>query len=401
MYNYDRVCAEINLDAIVNNVINMKNNMEEKSKIIGVIKTDGYGHGAIPIARELTKLDCVYGFATATTEEAIILRKSGIKKPLLILGYTFPYCYSDLVKEEIRPTVFRLDMAKELSNAAIQLNKILKVHIKVDTGMSRVGITPDDIGIEFMKNIIDLPGIEVEGIFTHFSRADEVDKTFSLTQLSSFESFIHRIKEELYLDIPIKHCSNSAGIIELKQANMDCVRAGITIYGLWPSKDVNQNIVALKPALTLKSKIIYIKEVEAMTPISYGGTFVTRKVTKVATIPVGYGDGYPRMLSNRGWVLINGKRASILGRVCMDQFMVDVTNISEVKEGDTAILIGQDGDEIITMEELGDLSGRFNYELACDFGKRIPRVYIKNGKKIAQKDYNDDTYVEYFDSFYR
>ncbi|HKM05255.1 MAG TPA: alanine racemase [Lachnospiraceae bacterium] len=401
MYNYDRVCAEINLDAIVNNVINMKNNMEEKAKIIGVIKTDGYGHGAIPIARELTKLDCVYGFATATTEEAIILRKSGIKKPLLILGYTFPYCYSDLVKEEIRPTVFRLDMAKELSNAAIQLNKILKVHIKVDTGMSRVGITPDDIGIEFMKNIIDLPGIEVEGIFTHFSRADEVDKTFSLTQLSSFESFIHRIKEELYLDIPIKHCSNSAGIIELKQANMDCVRAGITIYGLWPSKDVNQNIVALKPALTLKSKIIYIKEVEAMTPISYGGTFVTRKVTKVATIPVGYGDGYPRMLSNRGWVLINGKRASILGRVCMDQFMVDVTNISEVKEGDTAILIGQDGDEIITMEELGDLSGRFNYELACDFGKRIPRVYIKNGKKIAQKDYNDDTYVEYFDSFYR
>ena len=401
MYNYDRVCAEINLDAIVNNVINMKNNMEEKAKIIGVIKTDGYGHGAIPIARELTKLDCVYGFATATTEEAIILRKSGIKKPLLILGYTFPYCYSDLVKEEIRPTVFRLDMAKELSNAAIQLNKILKVHIKVDTGMSRVGITPDDIGIEFMKNIIDLPGIEVEGIFTHFSRADEVDKTFSLTQLSSFESFIHRIKEELYLDIPIKHCSNSAGIIELKQANMDCVRAGITIYGLWPSKDVNRNIVALKPALTLKSKIIYIKEVEAMTPISYGGTFVTRKVTKVATIPVGYGDGYPRMLSNRGWVLINGKRASILGRVCMDQFMVDVTNISEVKEGDTAILIGQDGDEIITMEELGDLSGRFNYELACDFGKRIPRVYIKNGKKIAQKDYNDDTYVEYFDSFYR
>jgi alanine racemase len=295
----------------------------------------------------------------------------------LILGYTFPYSYKELISKEIRPTVFTLEAASELSKAALELGTKCKLHIKVDTGMTRIGIRPGDEGIELVKEIAALPGLEIEGIFTHFATADESDKTKTYAQLDKFKGFADQVESELGIKIPLKHCSNSAGIAEIPEANMDAVRAGIIIYGLWPSKEVEDaHKIDLKPALSLKSKVVYVKTVPKGQEISYGGTFTTKRQTRVATICIGYGDGYPRALSNLGHVLIKGQKAPIIGRVCMDQFMVDVTDISEpILVGDTVTLIGRDGNETITMEEVGDISGRFNYELACDLGKRVPRIY--------------------------
>ena len=363
--DYQRVYAEVRLDAVISNMDNMKANIAPKTKMIAVIKTDGYGHGAIPIARELEGLDYLFGFAVATAEEALILRHVGIKKPILILGYTFPYSYEKLIEEEVRMAVFREDTLKELSEAAARLSergirKNAKVHIKVDTGMSRIGVRPDEKGLEFVKRTFETEGIEVEGIFTHFARADESDKTAAKKQLTEFREFIGRIEEKTGRKIPVKHCSNSAGIVEIPDANMDVVRAGITLYGLWPSNQVRKDIVKLSPALSLYSHIVYIKEIEAGTAVSYGGTYVADRVRRVATIPVGYGDGYPRGLSGKGHILIHGKKAPILGRVCMDQFMVDVTEIPEAAMGDRVTLIGREGQQEITMELLGELSGIMN-----------------------------------------
>lgn len=387
---YQRVYAAVDLDAICYNMEHMHANLKPGTRMIGVIKTDGYGHGAVPIGRELEKLDYVFGYAVATAEEALILRHAGLTKPILILGYTFPYCYEELIRQEIRPAVFRQDTIDELAACAARLHKTVKVHIKVDTGMTRVGIRPDESGLAFVDKVLHTEGIELEGIFTHFARADETDKSCARKQLDRFREFIRQIEQSFDYSIPVKHCSNSAGIVELPEANMDVVRAGITLYGLWPSDEVSRDIVPLKPALTLKSHIVYIKEVDEGVAISYGGTYVTPKKMRVATIPVGYGDGYPRGLSNKGHVLIRGKKAPILGRVCMDQFMVSVEDIPDAQEGDEVTLIGADGAEQITMEELGGLSGRFNYELACDLGKRIPRVYTKDGVIVSSKDYYED-----------
>ncbi|MBP3603753.1 MAG: alanine racemase [Lachnospiraceae bacterium] len=385
MEKHKRVYAHIDLDAVKENVVNMSKNIDEETKIIGVIKTDAYGHGAIAIARELEEMECMFGFAVATAEEAMELRIAGIQKPILILGYTFPGCYEELIAQDVRITVFRRDTLKELADAVKHLaqkgvyRKAL-VHIKVDTGMSRIGIMPDEDGLSFVKEAYETEGMEVEGIFTHFARADEIDKTFVNMQLNVFREFVTKAETFTGKRIPIKHCSNSAGIIELPEANMDAVRAGITLYGLWPSDEVRRDVMPLKPVLSLYSHIVFCKEIQPGTAVSYGGTYVADKKVRVATIPVGYGDGYPRALSNIGYVLICGKKAPILGRVCMDQFMVDVTDIPDAKEGERVTLIGSDGEECITMEQLGDLSGRFNYELACDLGKRVPRVFDKDGK---------------------
>ena len=388
--NYQRVWAEIDLDAVCHNMEHMHKNLSDHTQMIGVIKADGYGHGAVQIGRELEKMAYVYGHAVATAEEAMVLRRVGLQKPILILGYTFPYCYEDLIRYNIRPTVFREDTIEELSECARMMCKSVKVHVKVDTGRTRVGIRPDDSGLAYIDKILHTEGVELEGIFTHFARADEKDKSSAISQLVKMQDFAARVEKELDYRIPFKHCSNSAGIIELPEANMDLVRAGIALYGLWPSEQVSRNIVSLQPVLSLKSHIVYIKDVGAGVPISYGGTYVTPKRMRVATIPVGYGDGYPRNLSNKGYVLIRGKKAPILGRVCMDQFMVSVEDIPETVEGDEVTLIGTDGRLQITMEELGTLSGRFNYELACNLGKRIPRVYVKKGRVTTTKDYYDD-----------
>ncbi len=346
---------------------------------MGIIKTDGYGHGSIPIAQVLEPLDYVYGFGVATAEEAFALRAAGIRKPLLVLGYTFPYAYERMAREEIRPAVFRQDMVEQMQQAARKVGNPLKVHIKVDTGMNRIGITPDEQGLGFVKALAGAKEIETEGIFTHFARADEADKTSARAQLRLFQEFLHKIEEEVPMQIPVRHCSNSAGILEMPEANMDVVRAGITLYGLYPSREVNRNTVPLQPALSFYSHVVYVKEIPAGSSIGYGGTYTAREAMRVATIPVGYGDGYPRSLSGRGYVLIRGRRAPVLGRVCMDQFMVDVTHIPEAAEGDRVVLLGQDGELQVAAEELGELSGRFHYELVCDLGKRIPRIYVEHG----------------------
>lgn len=386
MKHYDRVWAEVDLDAVSFNIESIKRNINENTKIIVVVKTDGYGHGAVPIARTLEHDDSVWGYAVATVEEAYALREKNIKKPVLILGYTFPYSYEQMIKEEIRPTVFMYDVAQRFSQKAQELGKVCKIHIKIDTGMTRIGMQPDEEGIELIRRISELPNIAIEGIFTHFATADEADKSKAYHQMKVFQAFTARAEKELSFHFPMKHCSNSAGIAEMPEANMDAVRAGIIIYGLWPSKEVEEDHrLELKPALALKSRVVYVKMVSKNQEISYGGTFTTERDTQVATVCIGYGDGYPRSLSNVGYVLVNGQRAPILGRVCMDQFMIDVTDVAgEVCVGDVVTLIGQDGKERITMEELGELSGRFNYELACDLGKRVPRIYKIDDTLISE-----------------
>ena len=383
---YERVYAAVDLSAALYNMERMHEAVSPQTKMIGVIKTDGYGHGAVPIGRELEKLPYVSGYAVATAEEAFILRRAGLSKPILILGYTFPYSYYELVLQEIRPAVFRKDAVEALDVCAGRLGRKAVVHVKVDTGMSRIGIRPDEEGLVFMEWIAGLAHIEVEGIFTHFARADESDHSAALSQLTKFTAFVEEAERRMGKQIPLKHCSNSAGILTLPQANLSLVRAGITLYGLSPSGEVTKDMLSLRPVLSLKSRLVYVKEIEAGTPVSYGGTFVAKEQMRIATIPVGYGDGYPRGLSGKGSVLVRGKRAPILGRVCMDQFMVDVSDIPDASEGDVVTLIGVDGGEEITMEELGELSGRFNYELACCLGKRIPRVYVKVGEIVCTKD---------------
>ena len=376
MEQYARGYAQVDLDAIVSNMKNMNNHIKAGTKMIGVIKTDGYGHGSIPIAKTLQKYDFMYGFAVATAEEAYELRENDITLPILILGHTFPYSYERLIAQEVRFTVFSMDTVEELAKEAAKQGKKAKVHIKVDTGMNRIGIMPDDEGFSFVEKVTHMKDIEIEGIFTHFARADEKDKTCAYEQLDTFKRFTKRIEKELGLTDLVKDCSNSAGILEMPEANMDVVRAGITLYGLAPSADVDMSVVTLQPALSLYSTVVYTKWVPAGSPVSYGGTYVTDRETHIATIPLGYGDGYPRGLSNKGYVLIRGQKAPILGRVCMDQFMVDITDINGACAGDKVTLIGRDGEEEISANELGDLSGRFNYELVCDLSKRIPRVYI-------------------------
>ncbi|MGN0398896.1 MAG: alanine racemase [Blautia sp.] len=370
----NRVYASVNLDAIVTNLENMKKNIAEDTKIIAVLKADGYGHGAVPIAKHIESLPYLWGIAVATVEEGMILRENGIAKPILILGYTFSDDYETIIEQEMRPAVFTLKMARELSQAAVRLKKTAKIHIKIDTGMSRIGYRNPEKDVPEILEISALDGIETEGIFTHFARADETDPAPAYKQMDSFEKFLHALEEQ-GLSIPIKHCSNSAGIIRIKEANMNAVRAGIILYGLYPSNEVEKDPVPLKPAMELKSHIAYIKTLEPGVPVSYGGTYVTSRNTRVATIPVGYADGYCRGLSNKGFVLIHGKKAPIIGRICMDQFMADVTDIPEAQELDEVTLLGRDQKEQITMEELGDLSGRFNYEFACCISKRVPRIY--------------------------
>ena len=374
-----RIYAAVNLDAVLYNLENMKKNISENTKIIAVLKADGYGHGAVPIAREIQSLPYIWGIAVATVEEGMELRNAGIQKPILILGYTYEEDYDTIVREDFRPAVFKKSMAQKLSQAAVKAGKPVNIHIKIDTGMTRIGYRDPKTDVPEILEISRLPGIRIEGLFTHFARADETDPAPAYRQLEKYGEFLKKL-EAAGLSIPLKHCSNSAGIIRIPEANLDAVRAGVILYGMYPSDEVEKEPVPLKPAMEIKSHIAYIKTVEPGTQVSYGGTYTTQRPTRIATIPVGYADGYARGLSNRGSVLIHGRRAPILGRVCMDQFMVDVTEIPEAKELDEATLLGKDGEDCITMEELGDLSGRFNYEFACCISKRVPRIYIKDGQ---------------------
>lgn len=380
---YTRVYAPVDLDAIAFNMESMRRNIDRKTGMIGVIKTDAYGHGSVPVAEAIA--DYVDGYAVATVDEAMLLRRNGITKMILILGVTHPSRYQDLIEEDIRPAIFTMEQAKPLSELAVSMGKKAKIHFALDTGMRRIGMEADETGADLAAAIAALPGIEAEGMFTHFSRADEGEKASSMAQLNRYLHFAELLKER-GVEIPMKHCSNSAGIIDLPEANLNYVRAGITIYGMYPSEEVKKDLVPLKPALGLKSFVTYVKEIGPGEEISYGGTYVTEHTMRVATIPVGYGDGYPRSLSNCGYVLICGKRAPILGRVCMDQFMVDVTDIPGVGVDTPVTLIGKDGNEEITMERLAELCGGFHYEMVCDIGKRVPRVYYRGGRVVGTMD---------------
>ncbi|MCM1388344.1 MAG: alanine racemase [Bacillus sp. (in: Bacteria)] len=383
MEKYQRVYARVDLDALHANVEAIEKIISPGAKIMGIIKANGYGHGAAPIGRELETFDTVFGYGVATAGEALTLREAGLKKPILILGYTFSDCYEELIKHDISMAVFRYDTLEELSACAAKLGKKAKIHIKVDTGMSRIGVFPDESGLAFVKKALSYEALTIEGVFTHFARADEKDKRFAEKQFDRISQFWDKVETQTGYRIPIKHCANSAGIVELPKTHMDMVRAGIILYGLWPSDEVEKDKIALRPILSLKSHIVHIKEVEKGTSVSYGGTYVTDKNMRIATIPVGYADGYPRALSGKGYVLIHGKKAPILGRICMDQFMVSVDDIPQAQPLDEVTLIGKDGAEEITMEMLGNLSGRFNYEFACGLGERVPRIYIKKEKICA------------------
>ncbi|MCI6499072.1 alanine racemase [Lachnospiraceae bacterium HCP1S3_C3] len=387
---YYRVYASVNLDAIYDNMKNIKENTKDGTGMIAVIKTDGYGHGAVPIAKTVDEL--VWGYAVATSDEGVNLRTNGVTKPVIILGYTHESQYEKIVENDLRPAIFTFEDAKKLSDVACSESKKAKIHIKIDTGMSRIGFHPDKDSVKVISDISRLPGIEIEGIFTHFYASDETDKTSAYEQYKIFNYIISELEKQ-GVNIPIKHCSNSAAIIDMPDVNMDCVRVGIALYGMYPSDEVDKTKVKLTPAMELKSHIICLKEVEKGVGISYGATYVTSEKTKVATVSVGYGDGYRRSLSNKGYVLIRGQKAPILGRVCMDQFMVDVTHIKDVQRGDVVTLLGKDGDMEITAEELAGMAGEtFNYEIVCDIGKRIPRVFYRHGEIVAMKDYFYDKY---------
>lgn len=385
MKEYNRVYAKIDLDAAAYNMEQMKNRIGGGARLIAVVKTDAYGHGAVPLAEVFEKLDYVWGYAVATLDEGIVLRKHGIKKPILVLGCVFPDQYDDMVRNEIRAAVYMEEMAGKIAEAAERAGKKAYIHIKVDTGMGRIGFPVTEESADIIERISRMENIEVEGMFTHFAKADERDKIYTYEQHRKF-MWMKEQMEKRNVEIPYYDCDNSAGIIDFPDMKHDLARAGISTYGMYPSEEVNRDAVDLKPVLSLVSHVIFVKTVEPGTSISYGGTFVAPKQMKVATIPVGYGDGYPRSLSNKGCVLIHGKRARILGRVCMDQFMVDVTDIPEVQFMDQAVLIGEDQDDRITVEELAELSGRFNYEFVCCLGKRIPRVYTSGGQIVKQTD---------------
>ncbi len=381
----NRVYLRIDLDRICSNVQKIIEKVGTDTRVMPVVKADAYGHGAIEVTKALSEIG-TYGFAVATVGEALALRRAGITKPILILDFVFPNQFETIIRNDIMLTVFQYGIAKSLNEAAIEMGTTAHIHLKVDTGMGRIGYIPNDESVDEIRKISQLSNIEIDGIFTHFACADSADKTSMNTQLDRFKDFVSKI-EALGIDIPIKHVCNSAAIIDMQDNFLNMVRSGIITYGLFPSDEVNKESLAVKPAMELHSVVINVKTIDKGDTVSYGSTYVAEKPTVIATIPVGYADGYPRQLSNKGSVLIHGKRAKIVGRVCMDQFMVDVTDIPDVLIGDNVTLVGKDGDECITCEEIGELSGRFNYEFLCCITRRVPRVYIRNGKTKKIVDY--------------
>lgn len=386
MNKYYRVYSDIDLDQIRSNVDALMALAPEGVSAIAVVKADGYGHGDVAIAKAV--YNQVMGYAVATLDEAVNLRENGIDKPIIILGYVDPEEYATLVENSIAATVFDYETAKMLDEQAKIIGKTALCHIKIDTGMRRIGLEPNDTSIEIIKRIRTLKHLDSRGIFTHFATSDETDKTQAKLQLQRFNMIIEKLHEQ-GIDFEYKHCSNSAAIIDMPESmiGMDLVRLGIAMYGMYPSDEVDKSRVELKSALELKSHVTMVKTVPAGEGVSYGRTFVTERETKLATISVGYGDGYPRALSSKGYVLIRGQKAPIVGRVCMDQMMVDVTDIVGIQRNDSVTLIGLDGNESISVEEIAQLASTFNYEFVCDLNKRIPRNYYANGKYVGSHDY--------------
>ena len=372
MEKYLRTYAKIDLNAVLHNIDEIKRRIGQHVKIMAIIKANAYGHGATVFGDFLKNEVDYYG--VATIEEARELREVGIKLPILILGYTSPSQYLTIAQNDITQTVYSLEMAEEISKAGAILGKKVKIHIALDTGMTRIGFSADKAGMLELEEILKLPNLIVEGLFTHFACADEADKSYSKLQIEKYDNFV-MLLEQKNIEIPIKHMCNSAGIMEFDHHRFDMVRSGIITYGLYPSEDVNKNAIRLKPALEWKTHVVNVKTVEAGCGVSYGITYITKNKTKIATLSVGYADGYPRSLSSKGRVLIHGIYAPIIGKVCMDQMMIDVTHIDNVEIQDEVTLVGKDGDYIISIEELANMAGSFNYEFACGIGNRVTRIY--------------------------
>ena len=381
---YYNVQANVDLDAIRHNILEMRKHIRSTTKLLAVIKADAYGHGSVAVARALDDLADYY--AVAHLSEAAELRRYGIMKPILILGYCDSEEFEELILQDITINIFRLEDAKKLSDTALQLGKTARVHIKIDTGMSRIGFPCTRASIEDIKEIVRLPGLYVEGIFTHFAKADEKIKDAFQDQLNQFRYMLGSLETE-GVTFDIRHAANSAATMEEGDLGFDMVRSGISTYGLYPSEEVDKVSADLHPAMSLTSRVTHVKTLPAGVGIGYGWTYVTERETKVATIPVGYADGYKRALSNQGRVLIHGTSVPIIGRVCMDQFMVDVTEVADVKIGDVVTLFGKDGEECIPVEEIAGMSASFNYEFVCGMTRRIPRIYTLNGKQIGILDY--------------
>lgn len=385
--SYRRVEADIDLDAIRYNIETIKNLNSPDKKVCLVIKADAYGHGSVKLAKEFGDLADYY--AVATMDEAVELRNEGVKTPILILGYTDVEDFERAITNDITLAVYDVEEMKVLSEKAVSLGKKAKVHIKVDSGMSRIGFQCDEEGVKDAFKIYNMEGLDVEGIFTHYAKADYMDKGDAEKQYKNFTWFVTEM-EKRGAEFKIKHIDNSAGAMEIHSEGYDMVRLGIVIYGLYPSEEIDKRVV-LKPAMTLKAKVIHIKTLPAGRGVGYGWTYVTEKDTRVATVSVGYADGYPRALSNKGRVLINGEYAPILGRVCMDQIMVDVTEIDKsgktVKVDDEVVLFGTQGDKTISVEEVAEPANSFNYEEVCNISRRVPRVYIKNQKEESVLNY--------------
>ncbi len=373
MNRYLRCYAEISLEAIGHNIREVKKRLPEGVKLLGVVKANAYGHGAVPVASYLENQ--VDYFATATIEEAIELRENGISAPILILGYVSPSQYGDLVEYDITQTIDSYAQALALEKEAARQNRKAKAHLAVDTGMTRIGFQVTEHDADEAAKIADLPHIELEGMFTHFSCADQEDKTYCSVQMEKYDKMTALLAER-GVTIPLRHICNSAGIMEFDDHRFEMVRSGIITYGIYPSEEVKKERLDLIPALSWKSHVIHVKEVGPGIGVSYGATYVTEKpMTRIATVSAGYADGYPRALSNQGCVLIHGKKAPIIGRICMDQMMVDVTDIPDVQVEDVVTLVGTDGDETITIEEIANPAARFDYEMLCDISSRVTRVY--------------------------
>ena len=384
--NFDSTRVKIDLDAISDNF----NAIRAKAKVpvMAVIKADAYGHGAIQVARLLQDRAAFFGVSSML--EAMELRQAGLTNPILILGHTPVKAFPMAIRQGIRPTIFRYEDAVALSEAAVAAGISAPFHLAVDTGMSRIGFQVTEEAADLCAAIAELPGLVPEGIFSHFATADSADLSRSREQAKRFDAFCGMLKAR-GVDIAIRHLNNSAGIMNF-DTHYEMVRAGIVTYGMYPSDEVSPELLALKPALQFYSKVTFVKTLPAGREISYGGTFVTTKDTRVATVPVGYADGYRRNLSGKFYCLIHGKRAPILGRICMDQMMVDVSDIPETKPGDRVTLVGTDGDETITMEAIAAAADSFNYEFVCGISRRVPRIYVSGGQKVHSVHYLTDPF---------
>lgn len=369
---FERTYASVDLEAIRHNIKEEITVVRPGTKIMAIVKANAYGHGAVPVSKAL--YDLVDGYGVATAEEAIELREAGIDKMILILGYTPIVWYDKIIEYDISQTVYTVEMAKALQKEGMFQKKQARIHIKLDTGMGRIGFMPTRESFLEVKEIAALPFIQIEGLFTHFARADEGGAEAAREPFEQYQRFSGWLADE-GIDIAIHHVSNSAAIIDFPEANLDMVRSGITTYGLYPSDMVSRDVIHLKPAMQWKSCVSYVKTVPKGYSIGYGGTFTANREMCIATVPVGYADGIKRALSNRGRVLINGTYAPIVGRICMDQFMIDVTDIPDVKAGDVVTIFGRDGDKYLPVEEIAEAAGSFNYEFVCSITERVPRKY--------------------------